>query len=283
MRIYLPAIAVLFAILACGLPAANPTIDPNAVNTIIAQTVIAAITQSASAVILPPTAETSTPTFTLDLPTPALSETPTVFTPIPLVPQISVSVPTNCRFGPGKAYEIEGSLLVGETAEVLARDPTGSYWYIRNPDSGAEFCWVWGAYATLSGNTAFLPMFTPQPTPTSAPDFEASYSDLDACVGWWVEIKLKNTGSLTFRSLSLAVRDTVTSTVLLNDTDDFTNLDGCVSSKAKKALLPGVSTIISAPPFAYDPTGHKIRVTITLCSEDAQQGSCLTKVINFTP
>ena len=97
--------------------------------------------------------QTPTATFTplppTNTPTPTLSPTP-IFTFTPLTPQISVSVATNCRAGPGKAYDRVGALLVGEFAQVVGRNPTGNYWYIRNPDSSTGFCWVWGEYATLS-------------------------------------------------------------------------------------------------------------------------------------
>ncbi len=40
---------------------------------------------------------------------------------------------------------------------------------------------------------------------------------------------------------------------------------------------------VSAPAFAYDPSGHKLRATITLCSRDEQNGMCITESIKFTP
>jgi hypothetical protein len=211
------------------------------------------------------------------------------FTATPLVPQISVSVPTNCRIGPGKVYEMVGALLVGETAQIYARDPTGMYWYIRNPDSETDFCWVWGEYATLSGNTSFLPIYTPPPTPTPtltstpAPAFDVSYEDLVACSGWWPEIKLKNTGAITFRSIGIIMKDTVTSNSSSNITDGFEDHPDCSSAFSKNTLLPGKSVTVSAPGFPYNPTGHELRATITLCSYTGQNGICITKTVTFTP
>lgn len=86
-------------------------------------------------------------------------------TSTPSAPMVSVSVDTNCRVGPGNVYDYRGALLVGETAEVLALDPSGRFYYIPNPDANG-YCWVWAEYATVVGSTAALPVYTPPPTPT---------------------------------------------------------------------------------------------------------------------
>jgi hypothetical protein len=284
-------------VLACALPIITLQ-DQGAISTAAAQTVVAGFTQVAASVTAFPTLQEPTLTFTSEQPTltPTLTETPTqtltatpLFTSTPLVPQISVSVPTNCRIGPGKVYQRVGALLVGEIAQVYGRDPTGRYWYIRNPDSSSGYCWVWGEYAIVTGNIAFLPVYTPPPTPTPtytptpSPDFEAAYTSLDTCVGWWVEVRLRNTGSIPFRSMGITVRDMDTDIVLANFTDGFTNIDGCLSSNTRDMLAPEQTRVISAPAFTYDPTGHKIRATIILCSDVGQSGTCVTKTIQFRP
>jgi len=197
---------------------------------------------------------------------------------------ISVSVPTNCRVGPGKVYDRVGALLVGEFTEVVGRNPVGNYWYVRNPDSDGDFCWLWGEYATLVGNTLALPVFTPPPTPTPVPAFKASYSGRESCnSNWWLDIKLENTGGVSFRSISMTFVDTVTKTTVALSDDNFTDVNGCNATDSRKALAPGDSVIVSSPSFGYDPVGHKIRVTITVCSEDGVNGTCLTDTFNFTP
>jgi hypothetical protein len=190
---------------------------------------------------------------------------------------------------------MEGALLVGETAQVYGRDPTGRYWYIRNPESGSEYCWVWGEYATITGNSAFLPVYTPPPTPTPtltptptftptpSPDFEAAYSSLDTCVGWWIEIKLQNTGSIPFKSMGITIKDTETDIVIANYVDGFTDINGCLFSTSRDTLGLGKTYVVSAPAFNYDPSGHKLRATIILCSDTGQSGTCVTKTIIFKP
>jgi len=282
-QIYLPVVALLGAALACTLPGI-PTPDPNALlGTMVAQTIMAGVTQTAQQSIPVTGLGSPTPTLAPTLtPTETLSPTP-IFTPTPLVPQISVSVPTNCRVGPGKIYDRVGALLVGEVAEVFGRDPTGNYWYIRNPDSNAGFCWLWGEYATLAGNFTILPVYTPPPTPTPVPAFEASYAGKDTCVGWWVDIKLENTGGISFRSVSLTLRDLATDIVLFVNTNGFTDISGCLDSSTKDVINPGDTRRISSPAFAYDPAGHEIRATITLCSNAGVSGTCVSRTIKFTP
>ncbi len=297
---------ILFAAALIGFACVSAPIpvmpDAGAISTAAAQTVLADLTQKAmqaSPTLEPPTlALTETPTET---PTETLTPTQTLtatlaFTSSPFITLISVSTPTNCRNGPGKVYGMEGALLVGEFAEVYGRDPTNNYWYIRNPDSGPEYCWVWGKYATLTGPAALLPVFTPPPTPTPtftplptftptpSPVFKAAYAGLDTCSGsWWLEIKLRNKGSVAFKSVNISVKDAVTGISLVNLADGFTNIDGCLSRATTDTIGLGDAYLLSAPAFNYDPTGHDIRATITLCSGTGQKGLCATNKIDFTP
>lgn len=307
-QIYLSAAALLFANLACANLPVFSTPGTGAISTFAAQTMIAGLTQNVPQATLSATLE-PIPTFTFTPEPPTATATPTetltptqtltatlAYTPTPLVPLISVSVPTNCRNGPGKVYEWVGALLVGEFAEVYGRDPTTNYWYIRNPDSGNDFCWVWGKYATLTGPVLLLPIFTPPPTPTPtltplptftpipSPVFKADYASLDTCNGsWWVEIKLKNKGSIPLKSVNISVKDKVTDIVLVNLADGFVNMDGCLAKTTKDTLGPGDSYLLSAPAFTYNPTGHELKVILTLCSDTGQKGLCATNKIDFTP
>jgi hypothetical protein len=186
--------------------------------------------------------------------------------------------------GPGRAYDRVGALLVGEVAEVYGVSPNGNYWYIRNPDRANDFCWLWGEYATLAGNFAALPVFTPPPTPTPVPDFTAEYAGLEVCTtSWWVDLRLENTGGVTFRSISITLRDLDTGTVLAMTANGFTNYNGCTDANTRDLLEPGDRRAVSTPAFNYDPTGHQLRATITLCSNRDQNGLCTSEVINFRP
>jgi len=293
-RTSLPVFVLLLVVIACVLPGVPAVVDPNAMSTSVAQTlaVIIQATQQAAFTPLTPTSEvaTSTETFTPVYPSQTATGTLTAtsaFTPTPFLPLISVSIPTNCRTGPGSAYQQVGALLVGKTVQVYARDPSGMFWYIQNPDRPGEFCWVWGQYATITGLTYILPMYTPPPTPTATPtpppSFDASYSGLVVCTGWWPEIRLKNTGEVTFRSVGISLKDTDTSTSVYNSSDGFDDNPDCINSSSRKTLLPDKVVNVSAPGFTYDPTGHKLRATVTLCSDTGQSGVCVTDTITFTP
>jgi len=277
----------LIVTLACASPSVPvPTQGSNSMETIVMQTIVSGLTQTAGAVVPIDLVESPIPTLTPELPTltptATLSPTP-IFTNTPLIPLISVSVATNCRTGPGKIYDRVGALLVGQVAEVVARDSSGGYWYIRNPDQNNGLCWLWGEYATVAGNLGVLPVYTPPPTPTPMPAFEPFYDGLDTCVGWWVEFELDNTGGVAYRSISLTVRDTVTDATVSMYADSFTDVDGCLDSSTKDVLHPGDDRTISTPAFAYNPSGHELRATITLCSNAGQNGICTTEVIKFTP
>jgi hypothetical protein len=286
---------------ACAAPSTlTPAPNINELKTFVAETAFAAQTQSAvpGGSILVQTG-TSTFTPTPQLPTPSLTETlppASIFSTGASIPIIHVSVATNCRSGPGKAYPYVGALLVGKVAEVHAGDPTGDYWYIPNPDSPGDFCWVWGQYATILGNTSALPIYTPPPTPTATftplptssttpgPDFEISYTGMDKCSGdWWVEINLQNDGAFDFRSAEIKVWDKNTDTTLSKLTDGFINNDGCLSSSAKDTLPAGKSLIISSHTFGYNLSGHALRVNVKICTETGQGGVCVKKQIEFAP
>jgi len=126
-------------------------------------------------------------------------------------------------------------------------------------------------------------VYTPPPTPTPIPAFEASYDGLETCVGWWVDIRLKNTGAVSFKSVSITLRDTTNNIALSMSTDGFTNNDGCLGSTTKDSLNPGGTHSVSTAAFNYDPSGHKLRATVTVCSEKALKGVCLSQVIEFKP
>jgi len=282
--------------LACG-PPANSTPDANMMATAIQQTMIAhtitaleanppANQQPAGDQQQPPTVTNTVAVITK---TPSLTPQPTnTFTPS--VPMVSVSVDTNCRFGPGKDYELLGALLVGEQAEIVARDPSGLYWYIKNPDRGG-FCWLWGNYATTTGNVGSLPVFTPPATPTPTatntpvPEFTVVLDHMDVCGVWIPIFKITNTGSLIWQSVSVTVTDTVT-TEAVNWTDDqFKEFNACILNLGTLQDDLAANEVGFSPGngLSADPTGHQIDATIKLCSQDGLAGTCMTKNMSFTP
>ncbi len=120
-----------------------------------------------------PSTVTLTPTFTS---TSTITLTPTITLTSTLdIPMVSVSHGTYCRTGPGTMYDLVGTLMEGEDAEIVARSEDGQYWVIKNPDASGE-CWLWGYYATAVGPTDSLPIYLPPPTPTPAFDWSGSWT-----------------------------------------------------------------------------------------------------------
>ena len=126
-RAILPVVTLLVSSLACDVPgvATDEGENVSATETMYALATIVAGT-------LEPTGgegETSSaeePESSEDEPLEP-SATPTItLTPTLGVPMVSVSVDTNCRFGPGDFYEYEGALLVGEQAEVAGKLADGT-------------------------------------------------------------------------------------------------------------------------------------------------------------
>ncbi|MFN2120906.1 MAG: SH3 domain-containing protein [Anaerolineales bacterium] len=296
-RTSLILVGALLVATSCLLPTIKVT-DPNAQATILAVTINAAVLDTqvvvgtAAGPILPATAThtpnpTWTPSFT---PTPSLTPTLLILdTFTPTIPMISVSVPTNCRSGPSTIYTITGALLVGQFAQVYGQDPTGSWWQIRDP-SGGEYCWVSDKYGTLTGYTGDVPVYTPPPTPlptytpTVAPGFDLSYDGLVSCSGeWWPQLRLNNYGDITFRSIDIEVHDNANSHTVANDWNSFINNYDCSSTTSRSTLEPDRAVTVSSPPFNSDPSGHRLRATVTLCSERNLDGDCATETITFKP
>lgn len=78
---------------------------------------------------------------------------------------VTVSQNTNCREGPGQEFNDVGALTPGQTAEVVGKDTVNNYWIIKLPSNPAVTCWLWGQYATVTGDTSQVANV---PTPTKA-------------------------------------------------------------------------------------------------------------------
>jgi hypothetical protein len=115
------------------------------------------------------------------------------------------------------------------------------------------------------------------------PNFEVYYNNLDSCTNWWVDLRLENTGGMGFTSLTLTLRDIDTDLTQTLYAEDFTDVNGCSETHIKDNLSPGSNRIVSSPAFTNDLSGHDMSATVTLCSNPGQSGTCLTKVIEFTP
>ncbi len=305
LLIFISVLLIVFCTSCSG--SSSPVIDEetflNAVNTAVAATdtaqeLEAQRTKGAEAANIP--TETSAPTYTTapDTSTPEPTQTPTLEitdgTPAPTVqapspslsgPAVQVSVDTNCRSGPGKSYTWLGALMVGEQATITGKDPSGAYWYITNPDLDGGYCWIWGYYATIGGNTGLLPIFTPGPTPTPEPNFSTAFHQVESCGGTWqVEFTIVNNGSATLESISSSVKDTDTGNSSgISSINQFIEKNGCADVSSFGRLHPedvGYTVSLDLP---NDPTGHLVFASLKVCTDDNLHDACRTREFYFTP
>lgn len=306
-------LGLILATLACvGVAPTVAPLDPNSIDTAIAETMAAAATQTSQIMSLMVT-PSSTVTITK---IPSATPYPT-FTAVVAIPRVFVTKNTHCRAGPGEKYKSLGALKVGQAVQVAGRSKDAKYWIIRNPSNLSQFCWLSGKYASVVGAAGALPVFTAPPPPTATrtrkpptrtprppetatlstpgtpetvivpgtPDFTVSYSNTVNCLGdsWYVQLNLTNTGTATLQSIGLLVEDTTTGvtmpTLIL---DDFVNSNGC-STATLDTLPPGGSTKVSLPPLTYDPAGHTFSIGIGVCTEPALGGDCVADEITVTP
>ena len=224
---------------------------------------------------------TNTPQFTF---TPSLTPTLT-FTLTPGIPMVSVSVNTNCRSGPGDPYAILGILSVGQTAEVVGRSPLNDNWIIKLPPQD-NTCWLWEQYATVTGNTAGLPVINPPPSPTPAGSFNVVYSSTQTCSSsYGIKFQISNNGSVTWESNQIKATDISTSETKTVAYDTFPNYSSsdCSLISSDLNLDPGEAGTTSVFGFSTDPAGDAFKATIRVCSQNGLAGICLEKTISFTP
>lgn len=122
------------------------------------------------AMITPQSTATALPTLTVVIP----SSTPTsqpANTPVPTysIPILTLRDATNCRTGPGLAYEIIVTYPIGQTLEILGRYEPGNFWLVKSSDNPRGNCWLWGEYADVAGSYWMAASVTLPPTPTASP------------------------------------------------------------------------------------------------------------------
>lgn len=137
-RWLLPLLALILGTLACNwsdfAPPAAPVIEPSPL-----------------------------PTFAI----PSLTPTPTE-TPLPTptsTPDAPIAWPknlgVNCRYGPGKEWEVVSSLLVDTVTEIKGRTVDTSWWYIEDPLNLDSSCWVSYDVVETAGNLNIIPIVEP--------------------------------------------------------------------------------------------------------------------------
>lgn len=302
--IWLTSLSLLLTLVACNLPSGNQSsaTTPDLNGTVAAEVAIAQAAQTMVAQTLTAAAQAqplvSTPTNTLEAPpdmtfTPTLTSTITT-TPTPEGVTLVLTNDTYCRVGgPYSSFKIVATVKAGQKVEVLSRNPENDSYYVINPYDTNSRCWLYGKYATVTGDTAILPVSTMQatPTPTATPTpnskFTVTYIGLETCAPLYAfKLLIKNTGGTIWQYEQITGSDSVTAFIINHSSNVFTEYVGCAGGLTQADLAPGEeSYVLNVNPghFGYDPTGHLINITVKLCSEDGGAGTCLSQNLSFTP
>lgn len=130
-------VLVAMLILACNIPAPTPVV-----------------------ITATPGTLTTTPTFL-----PAATFTPIGSTVPFATPNDG---PLNCRSGPGTNYQVLVVLGGAQSAEIVGKNPEGTWWYVKNPYLDGTFCWVINIYVNTTGDTSKAAVVGVPATPTNA-------------------------------------------------------------------------------------------------------------------
>ena len=143
-------LALALAMLACNwsdiVPPAAPVIEPSPLPTFAISTL------------------TPTPTET---PLPTLTSTPDV--PIAWPKDLGV----NCRYGPGKEWEIVSSINTGTITEIEGRTVDTAWWYVQDPLHTGDYCWVSYDVVDTAGNLNIVPLAEPPMASVTAVTLDA--------------------------------------------------------------------------------------------------------------
>jgi hypothetical protein len=295
-------IAIIMSLTACNLPlGAAPAGTPDIAGTVAAKVAIeqAAQTMVAQTLSAAIPAVTATQTNTNTIEAPAATFTPSLTPTITLTATaegatLVVNQDTYCRQGaPYGVFKSIALIKAGQQAQIIARNPENDSFYVKNPYDANSACWIYGKFATVSGNTAGLAIATLQatPTPTFTPtpntNFSVSYAEFETCLpDYGLKFYVKNIGGTIWQYISITGTDTVNSFGIIHTSNKFNTYVGCHITLSQDDLTTGEdSFVLAVAPgqLNYDPTGHLINVTVKLCSQDNALGTCISKAVSFTP
>jgi hypothetical protein len=262
-------------------PAVTPDLAATiAVNVSVSQTAAIAKTSAARTEIA------SIPTDT-----PTLEPTATItLTPTSNKIWLTFNRDTYCRAGELTSFPSVTLITIGQTVEVIGQNTAKDSFYVEDPNHSNSRCWVWGKYATLAGDQAILPVFTSMPTvtPTFTPrpvaNFSVSYVDMQNCGGdYYLRFYIKNIGSFVWESVIIDLYDGATKISTSHVNTSFVDSTACAAGLSQSDLATGEESYVAAynpGQFNYDPTGHNIVATISLCRTDSS-GGCDPLTIKF--
>lgn len=166
---------VIFVLAACNLPL--PAVENSAEAEAVLQTITAQaqiLEQAGQPATVIPIQQTILITATPDAagapPSTEVVVPAAVLPPATGAVTVTVSVATNCRSGPGQNFANLYGMPVGQVAKVIAKNSYTGYWIIEIPGKNGQTCWLWGQYASVTGDTASLKdVVTPTSVATLTP------------------------------------------------------------------------------------------------------------------
>jgi uncharacterized protein YgiM (DUF1202 family) len=232
--------------------------------------------------------ETPLPTETLS-PTqpPSPTETPTpaatlVNTPANVLtgPTAHVNENTNCRSGPSSDYPAIVVILSGQDVKIVSKTTLDSYLIVEDPANTAQTCWLWTQYVTVNGDLSSLPVATPPPPLMT---YTMTFTKIETCTTYSLEFKVTNTGSKTLQSYTIVAKDLTEHTQQTSTSTVFNLRNDCAIEEEIGFVDPGKVGYAYAGNFTYNPSGHSMEATITICSHDDLTGVCASRTVKFTP
>lgn len=211
---------------------------------------------------------------------------------------LTVQENTNCRTGQGSSFGWVTLIKPGERVEAIARNSSGDYYFVHNPNSPGSLCWLWSKYASATGNSTSLPVYTPQPTSTprvtptmtlTPIDVSFEYIGVENCGSdYYFRFFIKNTGALIWQSFKLTVVDQTDDTTFVHDSNFFQDARACAMGLEQADLTSGeYSYIVSYNPgqMNYDPVGigHTFEVTLTVYTNNNRIGKSVAKTLTLSP
>jgi hypothetical protein len=172
------------------------------------------------------------------------------------------------------------ALLSGEDVKIVSKTTLEDYLLVENPENPVQACWLWTKYVSINGDLSSLPVATPPPPLLN---FTLAYTKIETCGSFSLAFKVVNTGSKTLQSYTIVAKDLSANSQQTTSSTVFDLRNGCAVEEKIGYVDPGKVGYVYANDFTYNPSGHSIEATITVCSHDDQTGTCGTRVIKFTP
>jgi hypothetical protein len=274
-----------------GLPTKVAPVSEDELKTLVAGTLTAvaySVGQTQTAAVTP--TETSTPTE----PPPPPTATSTI-TPTTAILTVTLTGSTNCRRGASTYFPNIKTFAAGSVIEVLAINPAGDYFFVKAPEAEAGGCWIWGEFASLSGDVKTLPVFTPVPTPLPTftktppptPQFTVKYVGLTQCgANWAANFSITNTGTMSLQSIRIRNYLEGVADPFVHQSNSFTQWSAGVKYAVLAEVVKGTTMIVSTcqpGEFTSDPTWKTVKSEIYICPQDDLKGACTTTNLEFIP